>query len=286
MDLKLINLYDDYNEGLLDRREFLKKLSFLAGGAVAATTLLPLLESNYALGAVVAENDPRLISKNITYSGPSGDVRANLVRPKNQMDCPGVLVIHENRGLNPHIEDVARRIALEGFVALAPDALSPFGGTPNDQDEARDLIGKLDAKANLDNYLAAVTFLKSHPRTTGKIGCMGFCWGGGLANQLAVHSPDLKAAVPYYGMQAKASDVPKIKASLLMHYGGLDTRINAGIKAYESALKENGVDFRYFIYEGAPHAFNNDTNQSRYHKEAAELAWKRTVDFLKEKLQT
>jgi carboxymethylenebutenolidase len=284
MESKIIDLYDDYNSGTLDRREFIKRLSLVAGGALAATSLLPLLESNYALGAMVPKNDERLISKYVNFPGTAGDIRGNLVTPKAKKKYPGVLVIHENRGLNPHIEDVARRIALEGFVALAPDGLSPMGGTPADQDKARDMIRKLDVKSNLSNFMAAVKYLKNHPQTNGNIGCMGFCWGGGLANQLAVNSPDLKAAVPYYGRQPSADDVSKIKASLLLHYGGTDKRINAGIEAYETALISYQVDYQMFIYKGAPHAFNNDTNVSRYHKEAATLAWKRTVDFFKIKL--
>ncbi len=195
------------------------------------------------------------------------------------------MVIHENRGLNPHIEDVARRLAVEGFMAIAPDALSPLGGTPFDPDEARTLIRKLDGASTLKNYLAAVRFLKTHQQSTGKIGCMGFCWGGGMANQLAVNSPDLTAAVPFYGRQPAAKDVPKIKVPLLLHYAALDQRINKGIPAFETALKKAGVDYKKYMYEGAKHAFHNDTNAARYHKEAAQLAWQRTISFLKEKLE-
>ena len=186
---------------------------------------------------------------------------------------------------NPHIEDVARRVALEGYLALAPDALSPVGGTPDDPDKARDLIGKLDDKSTQQNFVAAVTFLKTHAVSTGKVGCIGFCWGGRMANLVAVNSPDLTAAVPFYGRQPAAEDVPKIKASMLLHYAGLDENVNKGIPAYEAALKKAGVDYKLYMYEGAKHAFNNDTNADRYNKEAAELAWKRTVAFLSEKLK-
>ena len=222
----------------------------------------------------------------IKYPGATGDIRAYLARPKGDAKRPAVILIHENRGLQPHIEDVARRVAGEGFLALAPDALSPLGGTPGDQEKAIKLIGQLDLQANTKNYLAAVKYLKTHPMSTGKVGVVGFCWGGAAANQLAVNSPDLSAAVPYYGRQPAAQDVPKIKASLLLHYGGLDEGINQGIPAYEAALKNASIDYQLYIYEGAQHAFNNDTNAARYHKEAAQLAWQRTIAFLKEKLKT
>ena len=195
-------------------------------------------------------------------------------------------MIHENRGLNPHIEDVTRRVALEGFLAIAPDALSPLGGTPEDPDEARNMIGQLDSQATIKNYVAAVEYLKTHPLSTGKVGCMGFCWGGGMTNQVAVNSADLVAAVPFYGSQPAAEDVPKITASLLLHYGSLDERINAGIEAYEAALKKASIEYTIYMYEGAAHAFFNDTNESRYHKEAAQLAWQRTIAFFNEKLKT
>jgi carboxymethylenebutenolidase len=285
MDQKIIGLYNDYSHGLLDRREFLKKLSILAGGAAAAHALLPILENSYAKAEVVPKDDPRLQTDNITYPGATGDVRAHFARPKGDEKLPGVVVIHENRGLNPHIEDVTRRFALEGFLAIGPDALSPLGGTPKDPDKARELIGKLDSQSTIQNYLAAVRYLKTHPASTGKVGVIGFCWGGGMANQVAVNSPDLSAAVPYYGRQPAAEDVSKIKASLLLHYAGDDERINKGIPAFEAALKKASVDYKIYMYEGAKHAFNNDTNAARYNKEAAQLAWQRTIAFLKEKLK-
>ncbi|MCK4645630.1 MAG: dienelactone hydrolase family protein [Candidatus Aminicenantes bacterium] len=285
MDQKIFGLYDEYTNGLLDRREFLKRLAVLAGSTAAAVTLLPLIEHHYAQAQVVPKDDPRLHVENIKYPCETGDVRAHLARPKGETKRPGVIVIHENRGLNPHTEDVARRVALEGFLAIAPDALSPFGGTPEDVSEARALMRKLDSKATIKNYVAAVQYLKTHPQSTGKVGCVGFCWGGGVTNQVAVNSPDLTAAVPFYGRQPASEDVPKIKASLLLQYAGLDKRINAGIEAFEAALKKASVDYKIFMYEGAGHAFFNDTG-SRYHEEATKLSWKRTIAFFKEKLKT
>jgi carboxymethylenebutenolidase len=285
MDQKIIDLHDDYSNGLLDRREFIKKLAFLAGGTAAAIALLPLIENKYAQAQVVPKDDSRLYVENIKYPGETGDVLAHFARPKGDKKLPGVIVIHENRGLNPHTEDVARRVALEGFLVIAPNALSPLGGTPEDTNEARALMRKLDRESNLKNYLAAVKYLKTHPQSTGKVGCTGFCWGGGVTNQVAVNSPDLKAAVPFYGRQPASEDVPKIKASLLLHYAGLDERINKGIPEFEAALKEASVDYKIFMYEGAGHAFFNDTS-SRYHEEAAKLAWERTIAFFKQKLKT
>lgn len=222
----------------------------------------------------------------VEYAGKTGPVRASLAQPEGDVKSPGVIVIHEIWGLNAHIEDVTRRVAEEGFLAIAPDALSPLGGTPEDPDEARTLVRELDNESTVGDLVAAVQYLKTHPLCTGKVGCTGFCWGGGMANQLAVHSPDLQAAAPYYGPQPATEEVPKIRASLLLHYAGLDERINAGIPEYEAALKEAGVDYELHVYEGAQHAFNNDTNPDRYHKEAAKLAWKRTIAFFKEKLKS
>jgi carboxymethylenebutenolidase len=285
MDQKIADLYDEYGKGSMKRREFLRKLSILAGGTAAASALLPQLERNYAMAEVVAEDDPRLDAEYIKYPGETGEVRASFARPKGDEKLSGVIVIHENRGLNSHIKDVGRRVALEGFLAIAPDALSPLGGTPEDADEARSMIGKLDSGATVKNFVAAVKYLKTHPQSTGKLGVMGFCWGGGMTNQVTVNSPDLVAAVPFYGRQPASEDVPRIKASMLIHYAGLDKRINAGIEAFEAALKEAGVDYKIYMYEGAGHAFFNDTG-SRYHEEAAKLAWERTIAFLKEKLKT
>lgn len=232
------------------------------------------------------KDDPSLATEYIHYPGATGEIRAYAARPKGDAKLPAVIIIHENKGLNAHIEDVARRVALEGFWAVAPDALSPLGGTPAEEDKAVKLIGQLDGKANTGNYLAAVKYLKTQSRSTGKVGVVGFCWGGAAANQLAVNSPDLSAVVPYYGRQPDDQDVPKIKAALLLHYAGLDEGVNKGIPAYEAALKKANINYTLYMYEGAKHAFNNDTNAERYNKEAAQLAWKRTIAFLKEKLKT
>ncbi|MEW6267620.1 MAG: dienelactone hydrolase family protein [Thermodesulfobacteriota bacterium] len=286
MDRKLTELYEDYAQGKINRRVFLRKLTVLAGGAAAAWTLLPLLETNRAAAEVVAKDDARLQSESIKYSGATGEVKAYWSRPKGREKLPGVVVIHENRGLNDHIEDVARRVALEGYLAMAPDALSPLGGTPSDANAAVEMIGKLDQNKTIENFVAAVKFLKTHPQSTGKVGVVGFCWGGAMANQVAVHSPEPAAVAPYYGRQPATADAPKIKAALLLHYAGLDERINAGIPEYEAALKAAGVEYQTFVYEGAKHAFNNDTSPDRYHREAAELAWQRTMSFFKKKLKT
>ena len=286
MDQRIVDIYDAYTNGYLDRRAFLKKLALLAGGTAAAYALLPQLGNNCAMAEIVPKDDPRLETSYITYPGSTGDVRASLARPRGDSKVPGVIVIHENRGLNPHIENVARRVALKGFLAIAPDALSPLGGTPEDVNEAGSKMQQLDGQSTVKNFVAAVQYLKTHPQTTGKVGCMGFCWGGGMTNQVAVNSPDLRAAVPFYGRQPASEDVPRIKASLLLHYAGLDKRINAGIEAFEAALKKASVDYKLYMYEGAGHAFFNDTSESRYHKEAAQLAWKHTIEFFNSKLKT
>jgi carboxymethylenebutenolidase len=285
MDQKIIDLYDEYTHELLDRREFLRRLSVLAGSSAAAIALLPFLENHEAKAEIVPKDDPRLHTEHMKYPGATGEVLAYLARPKGDEKLPGLVVIHENRGLNAHIEDVTRRVALEGFLAIAPDALSPLGGTPEDPDKAPSLIQKLDSQSTIQNYVAAVRYLKTHPVSTGKVGAIGFCWGGGMANQVAVNSPDILAVVPYYGMQPAPEDVSKIKASLLLHYAGNDERINKGIPAYEEVLKKQSIDYKMYIYEGAQHAFNNDTAAARYNKEAAQLSWQRTISFLKEKLK-
>ena len=285
MRQEIIRLYDDYTHERLDRRVFMDRLATLAGGTAAAAALLPILQNNYAKAAMVAEDDARLTTEEISFPGPSGEVRGYLARPADAGgELPAVLVIHENRGLNPHTEDVARRAALEGFVALAPDFLSPLGGTPEDEDQAREMIGQLDQQQTIQNALAAVDFLENHEATTDKVGVVGFCWGGAMTNQVAVHSADVAAAVPYYGSQPASEDVAKIQAPLLLQYAGLDDRINAGKPGYEAALKGAGVDYRMHVYEGTNHAFNNDTNAARYNKEAADLAWSRTIAFFKESL--
>jgi len=285
IDQKIIDLYDEYTHAPLDRRVFLARLAQLTGSTAAAAVLVPLLEANQASAALVSPDDQRLETGRFTYPGATGDITAYLARPKGAAKLPAVIVIHENRGLNPHIEDVARRAALEGFLALAPDLLSPLGGTPANQDTARDMIGKLDGKQTVQNLVAAIAFLESHPHGNGRVGAMGFCWGGGMVGELAVNAPDLDAAVVYYGRQPKAAEVEKIKAPLLLHYAGMDARINEGIPAFEEALKKANKKYTLYIYEGTQHAFNNDTSEARYNKQAAEQAWARTIAFLKEHLQ-
>lgn len=285
MEQKIIDLHTEYLQGAMGRREFLKRLKIIVGGAATTTGLLLLLKKDDAKAQMVSKDDPRLYTEYIDYPGSTGKVRAVLARPKADAKRPAVLVIHENRGLNPHIEDVTRRLALEGFLAMGPDALSPLGGAPSDSDKARMMMRKLDKKSTLENYLAAVKYLKTHPLSTGKVGVVGFCWGGAVANQLAVNSPDVSAVIPFYGRQPAPEDVPKIQASLLLHYAEVDERINSGISAYENALKAAGIDYRMYIYDGTKHAFHNDTSAARYHKEAAELAWQRTISFFNEKLK-
>lgn len=287
MNPKITNLYQEYLDGGLDRRSFLRKLALLAGGTAAAVSLLPVLEKNQAFAATPSAGLEDLHTEMIKYPAATGDMQAYLARPKVDKKLPAVIVVHENRGLQPHIKDVTRRMAQEGFVALGPDALSPLGGTPeDDEDQARTLMRELDYDSTVKDFVAAVAYLKTHPLTTGKVGCTGFCWGGAMTNQVAVHAPDLQAAVPYYGRQPAAEDVPKIRASMMLQYAGEDARINEGIPAFEEALKKASIEYQTFIYEGAQHAFNNDSNPSRYHEEAAKLAWKRTVSFFKEKLGT
>ncbi len=285
MDQRIISLFDEYTHKPLTREEFLKRLTSLTGSTAAALATVSLLEVNYAKAETIHQQDDRLITERIAYAGDGTEMKGYLARPKENKKYPAVIVIHENRGLNPHIEDVTRRMALQGFLAMAPDALSPLGGTPADEDKARDLIGKLDAVKNLSNFIKGFDYFKSRNDCNGKWGCIGFCWGGGMANQLAVHVPDLKAAIPFYGRQPDAADVPRIKAALQLHYAGMDERINAGIPAYEEALKKAGTSYQLFTYEGAQHAFHNDTAPTRYNEAAAKLAWSRSIEFLKEKLK-
>ncbi|MDY0906485.1 dienelactone hydrolase family protein [Pedobacter sp. CFBP9032] len=284
MDQKIITLYDEYTHSQLNRKDFMKKLALLAGGTAMAMTILPLLENNYAAAASFTSDE--IIVENITYPGVDGEMKAVLAKPKTNKKLGCVLVIHENRGLNPHIIDITKRVAAEGFIALGVDALSPLGGTPADEDKGRELIGKLDPEKNLQNYLKGLEYLRNRKDANGKVACMGFCWGGGMASKLAVNDPKLQAAVAYYGAQASAAEVSKIKASLMLHYGGLDERINAGIPAYEKALKENDKDYKIYIYDGVNHAFNNNTSPTRYNEVAAKLAWSRTMGLFKNKLAT
>lgn len=286
MDQRIIDLYDEYTHKPLTREEFLKRLSVITGSMTAALAILPSIEVNYAHAATVGEQDDRVFAEHITYTGADGTVmKAYLAIPKQGRKHAAVMVIHENRGLNAHIEDVTRRVALAGFIGFAPDALSPFGGAPSDADQARELFTKLDNAKNLQNFILGFDYLKSRKECTGHFGCVGFCWGGGLANQLAVHVSDLRAAVSFYGRQADAPDVPKIKASLLLHYAENDERINAGISAYETALKSAGKEYQIYNYPGTQHAFHNDTAPTRYNEPAAKLSWNRTIDFFEKKLK-
>jgi carboxymethylenebutenolidase len=281
----MIDAYDEYTHLTLDRRAFMEKLSKLAGSGAAAAAIAPLLAANSAQAAIVAEDDPRVKGEEITYPGPKGEMKGYLVRPAEAGGKLGtVIVVHENRGLNPHIRDVARRIALEGFIVLAPDFLSPLGGTPEDEDKAREMFSQLSSEQTIADGLATVAYLKKLDGGNGKVGVVGFCWGGGVVNDLAVNAPDLDAAVAYYGRQPKSEDVAKIKAPLLLHYAGKDERIDAGIDAYKAALEAGGKSFTIYVYEGAQHAFNNDTSAARYDKAAADLAWGRTIAFLKQNL--
>lgn len=281
----MIDAYDEYTHLTLDRRGFMQKLTTLAGSGAAAAAIVPLLSASKAQAAMVEEGDARLAAEDVTYPGAGGEMKGYLAMPKDAPGkLPAVIVIHENRGLNPHIRDVARRMALEGFVALAPDFLSPAGGTPDNEDKAREMFSGLDMGATVANGEATRAFLAAHDKVNGKVGAIGFCWGGGMVNRMAIASPELGAGVAYYGAQPPTEDVSKIRAPLMLHYAGLDERINAGIEAYKAALEKNGKTFEIFVYEGVNHAFNNDTSAARYDKAAAELAWLRTVEFLKKNL--
>ncbi|MCB8839130.1 dienelactone hydrolase family protein [Aurantimonas sp. VKM B-3413] len=280
----MIDAYDEYTHLTLDRRGFMRKLTALAGSAAAAAAIVPLIEASSAKAAITDPQDERLSAVWATFPAAGTELKCYVVRPEGRGRFPSVLLIHENRGLNAHIQDVARRLALEGFFVLAPDFLSSKGGTPADEDEARKLIGDLDPQQTVAEAVAARDWLAAHRHSNGKVGAVGFCWGGGVVNQLAVADPDLVAAVAYYGRQPDPEDVPKIKAALLLHYAGLDERINAGIPAYRKALDAAGVIHEIFVYDGVNHAFNNDTSSARYDKTAADLAWQRTVDFLKSHL--
>jgi carboxymethylenebutenolidase len=283
---EMYDLYDEYVHSKIDRKNFLEKLSVYAVGGLTLPSILEFMLPNYKDKLQIQPDDPRLNSMFIEYDSPKGGgkIRGLLSKPVNVTSkLPGVVVVHENRGLNPYIEDVGRRVALAGFISLAPDALTPLGGYPGNDDDGRALQAKRTQSEMLEDFIAAFGYLKVHPGCTGKIGVVGFCFGGGIANLMAVRIPDLAAAVPFYGGQPPAEDVPKIKAPLLIHYAGLDTRVNEGWPAYEAALKENKKEYKAYIYAGVNHGFHNDTTP-RFDKAAAELAWQRTIDFFKEKL--
>lgn len=283
MDQQIINLYDEYTHKPLSRNEFLRRLTMLAGGTAAAMALLPLLDVNEAHAAITGQED--LFTERITYPGINGDMQAYVARPKKEKDYPAVVVIHENRGLNAHIEDVTRRAAKAGYLAIAPNALSSLGGTPENADEARTKFQLLKPEDNLQNFIKVFDYLATRKDCNGRFGCVGFCWGGAMSNNLAVNVPSLRAAVPFYGRQPAAADVAKIKAAMQLHYGGMDEGVNKGIAAYEEALKSNKITYELYVYEGAQHAFHNDTAPTRYNEAAAKLAWGRTIDFFNKHLK-
>jgi carboxymethylenebutenolidase len=283
---EVFDLYDDYAHNRIDRRQFMNKLSAYAIGGITVSSLLSFIMPRYQETLQIQPDDPRLESKYVTYKSPNGggEIKGLLSMPAGtKTKLPGIVVVHENRGLNPHIEDVGRRAALAGFVSLAPDALTPLGGYPGNDDDGRALQRQRDRDEMLEDFIAAFEYLKSSPNCTGKVGVVGFCFGGWIANMMAVRIPDLAAAVPFYGGQPPAESVPQINAPLLLHYAGLDTRVNAGWPAYEEALKANNKEYKAYVYPDVNHGFHNDSTP-RYDKAAAELAWQRTIDFFKEKL--
>lgn len=277
LDQRIINLYDEYTHKPLSRKEFLEQLTNIVGSAAVAMSVLPLLESNYLTSAITSTED--LLTEYITYPAVKGEMKAYVARPNNKKRLPAVVVIHENRGLNGHIEDVTRRAAQAGFLAIAPNALAPLGGTPASEDEARNLFTTLNPAETLQNFINVFDYLKTRKDCNKHYGCVGFCWGGGMANNLAVNVPNLRAAVSFYGRQPDEALVPKIKAAVLTHYAQLDERINGGAAVYEKALKAAGVKYETYTYEGVNHAFHNDTSTARYDAAAAKLAWQRTIDF-------
>jgi carboxymethylenebutenolidase len=279
MDQRIIDLYDEYTHRHLDRRLFLERAARLAGGTAAAAALLPLLQANYAAAQQVAADDARIEAGRVEVPGAAKPVAGYLSRPKGTDRLPGVIVIHENRGLNPHIEDVARRAALAGFVALAPDLLSASGGTPASEEAAMAAIRALDRDQAMAELKAAIAYLRGRPDSNGRVGAVGFCWGGGMANLLATAAPDIDAVAVFYGPVPPLDAVARIKAPLLLNYAGLDTRIDADLPAYEAALKKAGVHYTLHMYQGVNHAFHNDTSAARYDAAAAKLAWQRTIDF-------
>ncbi|WP_228850442.1 dienelactone hydrolase family protein [Aegicerativicinus sediminis] len=284
---EVFDLYDDYAHNRLDRRGFIEKLSVYAVGGITVGSLLSFISPDYLNTILVPQDDPRLDSKTITYESPKGGgtISGLLSMPKNASGkLPGIVVVHENRGLNPYIADVGRRAALEGFISLAPDALSPLGGYPGNDDEGRTMQRQRDRFEMLEDFIAAFEYLKNNENCTGKVGVVGFCFGGWISNMMAVKLPDLGAAVPFYGGQPSAEETAQIKAPLLIHYGELDTRVNAGWPDYEKALKENNVDYQMFMYPNANHGFHNNTTP-RYDEQAANLAWKRTIEFFEKYLK-
>jgi len=285
---EVLKLFDGYVHGMLSRREFLDRATKYAIGGFTAAAMLESLRPNYAFAQQVLKDDSRIKTEYLSYESPqgSGTMRGYFARPANASGkLPGIVVIHENRGLNPYIEDVARRLAVANFVAFAPDALTPLGGYPGDEEKAVKMFATLDAGKRTEDLMTGANTLKARPECTGKIGAVGFCFGGGVANAMAVRIPDLAGAVPFYGAQPAAGDVAKIKAPLMIHYAGLDERINAGWPAYETALKENKVRYEMFMYANTNHGFHNDTTP-RYDEAAAKLAWQRTLDFFNKNVRS
>ena len=285
-DQDVLDLYDDYAHGRLDRREYMKRLAAFAVGGLSVEALMNSLSPNYAWAEQIKPDDPRIKTETVTYESPdgAGEMKGLLARPAQGNKFPAVLVIHENRGLNPYIEDVARRLAVEGFLAFAPDALTPLGGYPGTDDEGRAMQAKRDREKMTHDFMAAAKWLDKHERSNGKLGAVGFCFGGGMVYQVAVRIPDtLDAGVPFYGSQPDAADVPKIKAPLLIHNAGNDKRILDGAPAFETAMKKHDKQFTSHVYPGVNHGFHNDTTP-RYDKEAAGFAWKRTVEFFQKQL--
>ena len=283
---EMINLYDEYTHITLDRRAYMRKLTALVGTTAAATAVTDMIAGNKAAAQIVKADDPRIKGEMVKFAGEGGEMAGYLCRPANAAGkLPTVIVIHENRGLVPHIQDVTRRMALEGFLAFGPDYLHQSGGTPEDEDKGREMIGKLDQARTVANGLASIRYLKAHASSTGKLGVTGFCWGGRQTNALAVAAgADLLAAAPYYGSQPAAADVPQIKARMVIHYAQNDDNINKGIPAFKEALDKAGTKYEMFTYEGTQHAFNNDASAARYNKAAADLAWSRTVALMKQAL--
>jgi carboxymethylenebutenolidase len=285
MDQRIIDLYDDFTHRHLDRRLFLERLTRLVGSTAAALALVPLLESNPALAQMIPEADPRLKTEEITFPGSKGPVKGYVARPASGARAPGVIVIHENRGLQPHIKDVARRIALAGFVALAPDLMSAIGGTPATEDEARTKFAQMEAPVALADALKAVDYLRGRPDATGKVEVVGFCWGGGMVGQIAASGADVNAGVVFYGRAPQVDKVPAIRAPLLLHYAGVDEGVNATVGPFEAALKNAGKTYTLHMYDGVQHAFHNDTSAARYNADAAKLAWTRTIEFFDKTLK-
>jgi len=282
LDQKIINLYDEYTHKPLTRKDFMVRLVQLAGSTTAALSMLAMLESGCSTASKTPSDE--LMTENVTYPGGKGDMMAYVARPKANKKYAAVVVIHENRGLNAHIEDVTRRVARAGYLAIAPNALSPLGGTPANEDEARKLFTQLNAEDSLQHFIKAFDYLGARKDCNDQFGCVGFCWGGAMSNKLAVNVPSLKAAVVFYGTQPAVEDVSKIKAAIQMHYASLDERVNARMAEYENALKAAGVEYEQYLYEGINHAFHNDTSTARYNEAAAKLAWQRTIAFLDKEL--